>query len=356
MKHLFKIYFFLFLQLTFLSNCEIFFEKKRKAEANKNRQLQFLFALLATDTGALAAKIFYINPLLKSNNPYNLAFVEEANSTHVNPAKKKLILVHGWDPDDRDSKLLSFSEQQGRVTTFGWKDFIDSGQFDAATTLDNFDVFGFDYLTSNPIDVNGSRFRAKMDSLFGNETGTVVIGAHSMGGLVSRFALYEGSQPAYIKRIITLGTPFHGSPWASPQFQASKGEIGKIAAFMTDTNGGRDLAWDNFDGTIVGASNSKLTNINAQTTRDNLFYAFYGSVNNTGTRGSGGTVPGLYLACPVLGSSFAPSDCIVPATSARLDGNTLGNTPTDLGAYDHLDIKLLISSIRITFYNTLILP
>ncbi len=350
-----KNYFFLTLVLF------LFFISCRNSQSQKEKQIkslqvsaiQYLLGIPFADNGDSAAKLFYINPALKVGSTLNLDLVAEANSSHVTSGKKKLILVHGWDYNDRDSKTLSLGEQKARVITDGWADFIRSSTFDLIVLSKSYDIYAFDYLTSNPIDTNAKRFRSKMDSLFQAESNTVVILAHSMGGLVSRFAIYEGtSRPSYINRVITTGTPYHGSPWASPQFQGDRGPLGSIAGFLTDTDGGRDLAWDNFDGRISGAANVKLTQINAKKDRDDLFYAYYGSVNSTGNIGSGGNLPGLFIACPLLGSSFAPSDCIVPASSASLSGNTLSQV-RDIGAYDHFDVKLLINSMQVTFYNDL---
>jgi len=279
--------------------------------------------------------------------------VAEATSANVTSGKKKIVLVHGWDYTDRDSTSLSLTQQKTRIINDSWADFIKTTTFDQIVATKQYDIYGFDYLTSNSIDINGKRFRARLDALFAKETGTVVILAHSMGGLITRFALYEATRPAYIARIITTGTPYHGSPWASSQFQSDKGTLGNIASFLTNTSGGKDLAWDNFDSKISGASNSKLTTINQKTDRDDLIYAYYGSVlSSQSSGGSGASTPGLYLSCPVLGSSFSPSDCIVPVSSASLSGNTLKQI-RDFGQYDHFDIKFTTSTMQSTLYSDL---
>lgn len=335
----------------------LFFSSCSNSKKSNSKKLieQFLALYLnrSTDNGENAAKIYYINPAIKLTSSLNLDYVTEATSANVTSGKKKLILVHGWDYTDKDTTSLSTTQQKTRIVTDSWADFIKSTTFDQIVATKQYDIYGFDYLTSNNIDTNGKRFRARMDALFSKETGTIVILAHSMGGLVTRFALYESSRPTYLARIITTGTPYHGSPWASPQFQSDKGTLGSIASFLTNTNGGKDLAWDNFDSKISGASNTKLTAINQKTDRDDLVYAYYGSVlSSQSSGGSGASSPGLYLSCPVLGSSFSPSDCIVPASSASLSGNTLKQT-RDFGQYDHFDIKLTTSTMQNTFYSDL---
>lgn len=70
------------------------------------------------------------------------------------------------------------------------------------------------------ISTNGQEFNELLEKLVSNWPVTVeelVIISHSMGGLVSRSALYYGEQQEsswtyYLKKIIFLGTPHHGSP------------------------------------------------------------------------------------------------------------------------------------------------
>jgi hypothetical protein len=349
----FKNYFLFFLVVLFTITCSDPSTKEKNKKTLRNYLIQYFLSIKPADNGELAAKIFYINPALKSGSSLNLDLVSEATSANVTLGKKKLILVHGWDYTDRDTTNLSTTQQKTRIVTDSWGDFIKTSTFDLIVASKLYDIYGFDYLTSNSIDTNGKRFRARMDALFSKETGTVVILAHSMGGIVSRFAVYESTKPAYLSRVISTGAPYHGSPWASPQFQADKGTLGNIAGFLTGTNGGKDLAWDNFDGKITGATNSKLTTINQKIDRDDLFYAYYGSVlSSQSSGGSGASSPGLYLSCSVLGSSFSPSDCVVPASSASLSGNTLKLT-RDLGQYDHFDVKLTTQSMRDNFYSDL---
>lgn len=347
-----KIISFIFLGI-FSISCNNTSQSDKNKKALQNYFLQYFFSIKATDNGELAAKIFYINPLIKSSLNLNLDYVAEATSTNVTLGKKKLLLIHGWDFTDRDTLSLSTSQQKTRIITDSWADFIKTSTFDLIVASKTYDIYGFDYLTSNSIDTNGKRLRAKMDALFGKETGTVVILGHSMGGLIARFAVYEGTRPTYLSRVISTGAPYHGSPWASSQFQADKGTLGNLASFLTSTNGGKDLAWDNFDNKISGAANAKLTALNQKVDRDDLFYAYYGSVLSTqATGGSGASSPGLYLSCSVLGSSFSPSDCVVPVSSASLSGNTLAKT-FSLGQYDHFDIKLSTQTMRDTFYADL---
>lgn len=345
--------FILFLFFVFF-NCSTEPNKDKKAKELRNQVLAFLlFRQTPLSAADAFAKIYYINPLIKATSTINLDYVIPATSANVTAGKKKLVFVHGWDFNDRDNATIPTTQAlKNRAINENWADFIKTALFDQIILTKQYDVYAYDYLTSGGIDENGKRFRAKLDELFSNETSTVVIHGHSMGGLVTRFAIYEGLRPVYINRVITTGTPYHGSPWASPQFQNEKGSLGNLASFLTNTSGGKDLAWDNFDNKISGASNSKLTAINAKKDRDSIFYAYHSSITNSGTTDPGAASPGLSLACPVLGINFSPSDCVVPQSSSTLSGNTLGLT-RDMGRYDHYDIKLVIPSIQTLFYNDL---
>jgi len=203
----------------------------------------------------------------------------------------------------------------------------------------NYDLFFFTYLTSNNIESNGIRFRAHLDSTFAGQSSTVSIFGHSMGGLVSRVSLYQGETPTYLNRIISSGTPYHGSPWASTAYQEKKEGIGEIASFLTNTSGGRGLAWDNFDSSIQGANNEFLTRYNSNTSRDYLIKKYYSSIPSSGT----GYVGTLLAGCLVLGKKHSPSDCIVPQSSAILDGFT--NT-ANIGPFDHIELNLRVQAVK----------
>lgn len=336
-----------------------------KEEEETLLQSLLLAAGLLQPVGDYYARLYYLNPYLAATpeNATNSDLIGEATAANVDASKWKLILVHGWHLDDRSLPVYPSPLQlKDRILAQNWSEFMKTSEYDEIyTTLDGgnkWDIFAFDYLTSESVADNGARFRAKMDALFGAETGTVVIYAHSMGGIVSRFAVYEGSAaPAYLKQVISTGTPYHGSPWASPQFQADRGPLGAIAGFLTDTTGGRDLGWDNYDGSLPGASNPTLDIVNNQDTRDSLFFAFYGAILNTDlptdVPGDSGKALVTALACSTLGATFSPSDCIVPQNSAELGDHPAINGSAGLGKYDHLDIKMGAPSIRSAFYTQL---
>jgi len=326
-------------------------EKLGLSKPKNNATIDLLNALgILSGTGEYTARLYYINPLITTDTT-NASLIAEA-TTDIHPGKKKLILVHGWHFNDRDySNYLTDLQLKDRVLAQNWSAFFATSEFQTFVAGGQYDVYAFDYLTSNGVDTNGNRFRAKMDALFSSaaNNNTVVLYGHSMGGLIVKFAVYQGSAPGYLARVITTGTPFHGSPWASTAYQADRSGIGSLAGFVTDTTGGRDLAWDN-DASIpqiAGAANSKLATINLQTSLDSKFNAYYGSLLSNSVSSEA-----LMPACIILGTTFQPSDCIVPKVSATMSGHTLQST-FDAGLVDHLDVKMGPSATRVHFFADL---
>lgn len=330
-----------------------------KKPEKKDELLTYLISYLGLlkTPGEYYARLYYLNPLIITDE-FNSDFIAEV-SADPNPTKKKLVLIHGWDFADRSDPVLPYPsdlELKDRILSQNWSNFISTTEYDNIVLpagLD-YDVYAFDYLSSDGIDINGRRLREKLDTLFSGQTGTVVIYAHSMGGLLSRFAAYEGDSPAYLKKVITTGTPYHGSPWASPEFQADKSSIGVIAAFFTNTQGGQDLRWDNFDSSLPGASNPKLDAINVKVDRDTLFYTFYGSYTGAPTIPVDGRDTTLIAACGVMHvtTPFDPSDCIVPVGSATLSGHTTAGAAA-LTDHTHIDVKMGTPQARTALYTYL---
>lgn len=334
---------------------------EREEEETLLQSLLIGAGLLQT-VGDYYARLYYLHPALAAGEETNSDLIGEATASDVVPLKKKLILVHGWHADDRSTPVYpTLLQLKDRVLGQNWSDFIATSEYDQLI-IDGWDIFAFDYLTSESVADNGARLRARMDALFGAEAAMVVIYAHSMGGIVSRFAVYEDTTaPVYLRQVVSTGTPYHGSPWASPEFQGDRGPLGAIAAFLTDTVGGRNLGWDNYDGSLTGASNPTLEIVNNQTARDDLFCTYYGAIAFNAISGDAGSGNVLIAAqgCSTLGSTFTDSDCVVPVRSATLDLHAQVNSDADcpvdatrnLGAYDHLDIKMGLSSIRTTLQS-----
>lgn len=334
-----------------------------KEEPDK-RLILALFLLTgdaATNYGGLYARIFqFKSDITTSATIANMQIPGTPDS-----AKKKLILVHGWKPGDSESAGRPTDDQLMERIVNTYSTFLTASAGDRGAAhyfANNYDLYGFTYLTADGIDTNGSRFRARLDDLFGSvNDNTVHVLAHSMGGLITRFAMYEGSSPAYLRRLVALGTPWHGSPWASTTFQKDFSSVGTaLGGQLTGTAGGRDLAWDNYNNMTGNYSNLKLTNINNKSDdRDCRIYRAYGSINNN----SGNAIStGFTSVCRLLdGEGFGPtnaSDCVVPQDSASFANNTRVKNLNGTSSYatqDHKAINLEnnTDSLRTNVFDTM---
>jgi pimeloyl-ACP methyl ester carboxylesterase len=102
---------------------------------------------------------------------------------------------------------------------------------------------GFDYDWSEPILKSAERLRRILNNRFRGSFPEVTLIGHSMGGLVSRFALIGDDLPC-VKRIIMLGTPNFGALTAaqlSTLWQVSVAAAGVLTPFFPRTRGLRDL-------------------------------------------------------------------------------------------------------------------
>ena len=306
---------------------------------DENEALYLLGLLLPL--GDYWARLYYVDPLVAGDHT-NINFIREATPSDTFSGERKLILVSGWDTEDRsDVPYPSPGELQVRALETKWNHLIKTTTFDEMIVLDNTRIFIFDYLTSDPISLNGIRFRNWLDGTFGSlPTAEVIIYAHSMGGIVTRTAIYQGQKPLYLKAAVINGSPLHGSPWASPEYQESKTVLGTLASFLTRTEVGSDLRWDNFDGSIPGASNPFLSELAAKSGRDDLIHLTYGDIDDGSSFDDNATAsPALRSACLILHPDGFPGDCIVPNSSSQYTGVTNPNSKTDLGRYEHFQIN-----------------
>lgn len=317
-----------------LLNCEIFVNQKE----DNTKVILFIALGILSSAPEAYARMYYIDPIfLENTNDLSLL---KAIPTEINNTKKKIVFIHGWNV--RDPEVIPYpSEDEIKLRIKSqWEHlFIEDPTFLRALLLKNYELYFFTYLTSQSIESNGIRFRNKLDGVFGGQSQSVTIFAHSMGGLVSRISLYREEIPSYLRKIITSGTPFHGSPWASPEYQQSKEVIGELSSFMTNTSGGKGLAWDNFDSSIPGAKNELLTYYNSNTTRDYFIRKYYSSISADGTGYSGTLLPG----CLIMGPVYSPSDCIVPKSSAILNNNS---DSINIGIYDHIEMNLRAQAVK----------
>ncbi len=321
-------------------NCSLFLPDKKE-----DYKIQYLIGLgIIQSIPDVYAKLVYMNPFFLSE-PLNTSLLTDYSVANTTSANKKLILIHGWNTLDPTIPAYPTENDLKNRIIAQWEHILRTNTDFLNTSIGKgYDIYFFTYLTSNSIEANGIRLRYLLDKAFSGQNSNVYIFAHSMGGLVSRIALYQNDSPSYLSKILTSGTPYHGSPYASVYFQNDKTVIGDIAGFLTNTDGGKSLAWDNFDSSIANASNLVLSRYNSNTSRDGIIKAYYGSINNLGTNYVG-TDFTLIVGCNTLGTLFSPSDCVVPESSAKFTGGGITQT-VNIGGYNHVDLNLRINALK----------
>ncbi|EKQ98209.1 PGAP1-like protein [Leptospira borgpetersenii serovar Javanica str. UI 09931] len=278
-----------------------------------------------------ADQFILVNPGLKENKP-------------------KIILIHGWDfkekntqaPTDKFSKVTNLRET--------WDDVLEMYSQNISGVQSSYELYAFTYRTSDYVENNGKRLIDKLNAVF-TSNDKVILLAHSMGGLVGRSALYHSNNTNdVIDLIVTLGTPYLGSPFASSSYQGNFGKLGDLIAFMTGSEGGKDLAYTNALGTsyqvptpneyINGAFNPYLERLLAESSKDSKIIAFYGEMSVCNNHPGSDTI--YTIGCGFLSEgnpSFAnKSDGIVSSTSAKMSSKLPGakQFPKD---FDHAQLS-----------------
>ena len=125
------------------------------------------------------------------------------------PDEKGLHLPDGFDPDRRTMLLVHGLEA----------DAADLKPFAKACVDTEVQALLFDYPNDGPIAWSGDRLRSELGDLCKRyERLKLVIVAHSMGGLVARYALEVADHaPTCVTDLFMLGTPNHGTRLAGAQ-------------------------------------------------------------------------------------------------------------------------------------------
>jgi pimeloyl-ACP methyl ester carboxylesterase len=252
--------------------------------------------------------------------------------------RRPLILIHGWKPEGIPGV------PQPEV----WTNFL--AYFNATPSLKSaFKPYWFSYY-SNDVTVPalaGSLTEALDLAGVADPSGfaarPLVVVAHSMGGLVARSYMQEHAQQvgafagqpggARVVKLITLGTPHHGSPMANGPARDARAGLGwgsalgifddlffsQIGPSESEVNRS-DLRWDDYDGLLdyarfAAERNPWLVGLNGVTTYDAKILGYFGRLSPT-------TFCEFDKYCwgaVILDQAFGlPSDGVVPLTSAVL--------------------------------------
>ncbi|EQA61226.1 PGAP1-like protein [Leptospira alexanderi serovar Manhao 3 str. L 60] len=328
-------FFGLFLCLSLFTSCANLSWNKLKEKLNLTKKKNISEEILQTLTflfwGEFNHELYKFVPIpfftLKSQfNADQFAI----GTPELKENKPKIILIHGWDfkenntqaPTDKFKKVTNLRET--------WDDVLEMYSQNISGVQTSHELYVFTYRTSDYVENNGKRLIDKLNAVFTPDDKVILL-AHSMGGLVGRSALYHTNNTNdVIDLIVTLGTPYLGSPFASRSYQGSFGKLGDLIAFMTGSEGGKDLAYTNALGTsyqvpipneyINGASNPYLERLLQESSKDSKVIAFYGEMSVCNNHPGSDAI--YTIGCGFLSDgnpSFAnKSDGIVSSTSAKM--------------------------------------
>jgi hypothetical protein len=259
--------------------------------------------------------------------------------------RKSLLLVHGWQTYGMPADYGGGIWEEFKTFFANDKDSPDYG-LDLKKT---YKIYTVQYL-SNLVSIAelGNLFRAKVNDLNLNHISIV---AHSMGGLVSRAfmasSLNNINGGELVDKLITLGTPHHGSPMANGTVLSTVDPLIMPIVnqfdyyYFTLTNGPKfyqhnrtDLHWDNYDHLFnfnvltQGEINNWLVNLNSNTTFDNKIILYGANWNGVSNIGDNLGYAAGFLAMKELGllrlnNRMSVNDGIVPISSAHFDGHNV---------------------------------
>ena len=160
----------------------------------------------------------------------NSDFVEVTSSSQINlNGKIPIILIHGWQTA---TDFLCIKDPHITV----WKNLIEYFYLDINSDLRvPYALFSYRYDSDDSIDDNAIALKDKIDNIFGGISNIVLIGK-SMGGLLAHTYIQKHNGGSKVSKVITLGTPYHGSPLV----QVSRGVV-KLVEGVIQVQGGISL-------------------------------------------------------------------------------------------------------------------
>lgn len=162
--------------------------------------------------------------LLKYQNGF---FTMTQSVTPPPPGQRPVIIIHGW-------QLPSWSEDYASYVKGVSQEIV---KYLTSLGLEGkYEFYGFAYDPDYDIYNYSAPALAQYISRFFGSSDSLILIAHSMGGIVARvYDKYYRIKP--VKNIITLGTPHHGTPFANLIFG------GYVVPFVVPINPW--LRWDN---------------------------------------------------------------------------------------------------------------
>ncbi len=193
----------------------------------------------------------YIVPVASPDEGPQCALVEDPLDTAPLGDRTPVVLIHGFRPShtplpfapERDKSFAVLRALPAYKKSFG-----------------RLKYYRFAYRPWMALPDLAREFTSIVSARFASKSRPMVIVAHSMGGLVARYAVADPRLAGRIAGIITLASPHHGSVAASGmEANANIAErigqrnllvLRQAHKYYPDSPGMRSLRFDNFDGSI----------------------------------------------------------------------------------------------------------
>ncbi|WP_062352701.1 hypothetical protein [Bacillus kwashiorkori] len=219
--------------------------------------------------------------------------------SYIDPNKAPIVFVHGlnsssstWrDNNDMDEVAYQNGYETAFINLYPTKNMWDNGQLLATKLREIYNHFG------------GKK---------------LVVVAHSKGGLDTQSALVHYNAHTYVKRVITLGSPHHGSQVANLAYSSWAGWMASLLGSKNDATFSLQTSY------MTNFRNETDSHANA---RKVPFYTLAGT--KWGSFGSALYWGGLYL------SQYGQNDGLVTVASSRLPYGT----ELRVGSWNHTTIK-----------------